>query len=66
MSNYINRDDLLIHILQMPSEMFPSEVIIIHCKDCRYHECGTQCKRHGGIWLDDDHCSKAERKEKCM
>lgn len=63
MSNYVKRDDLLIRILQMPSEVLPSEAIITRCKYCIYHECGTQCTQNNGTWLDNDHCSKAVRKE---
>ncbi len=63
MSNYIKRDDLLIYILQMPSEVFSSEVVVVHCKDCRNHECVSQCTLNSGTWLDKDYCSKGKRKD---
>ena len=44
-------------------------VEVIRCKDCNYWEqtedpeCG-RCNNLGGLWLNNEFCSDAERKEK--
>lgn len=46
---------------------------LIQCKDCVHWIPGTitdkddfiqpRCKRNGGVWLSDEYCSNAERRE---
>ena len=46
---------------------------LIRCKDCVHWIPGTitdkddfiqpRCKRNGGVWLSDEYCSNAERRE---
>lgn len=47
--------------------LFPDETPVIRCKDCKHHQ-GHNCDRLYGFqdaftFLDDDYCSRAERKE---
>lgn len=46
---------------------------LVRCKDCVHWIPGTitdksdfiqpRCKRNGGVWLSDEYCSNAERRE---
>lgn len=52
---------------------YPSAQELIRCKDCVHWIPGTitgkaeyilpRCKRNGGVWLSDEYCSNAERRE---
>lgn len=71
MSNYINRNDLIELIKQMPSERKPEWADyerVIRCKDCKH---GKTRKMEGAKYCglchemrnDDFYCAWAERKE---
>ena len=42
-------------------------VEVVRCKDCRHYECFTVCNKHfcndyGGFVVENDFCSRAEKK----
>ena len=34
---------------------------VVHCKDCKYHECTDVCEMHGSHTEEHEFCSRGER-----